>query len=119
MTEEELITTAKTIRELFPKGIKPGTDKPWRISYIAVIDRLKKLEKRFNIQLDSQEIIQATKRYISVMQDSRYMKTLEYFIYKQYIVDGKIEIKSDLLTFIEMIEDGDVETTDNWTTHLK
>ena len=103
MTQEEFYETAQTIRQLYPTGLKPGTQTPWRDSVNAIVLRLKKVEKIFQITLNPDTIIAATNMYLqSFNADQQYMKVLKYFILKQspdkeymqcYKMENQLQIK--------------------------
>ena len=117
MTQEEFYETAQTIRQLYPAGLKPGTQTPWRDSINAIVLRLKKVEKIFQIKLDSNSVIAATDMYLqSFSEDQHYMKVLKYFILKQ---SSDKEYVSDLLTYIEMLQDEEPIINQDWISNLK
>lgn len=109
-------TLCTEMRELFPKGMKPGTNTPWREPVKLIERRLKSFFKRFGMYSE-EEILDATRRYINSYEiDDRYMRTVRYFIFKYENVDGLREVRSDLLVYLEDKTLGDrVENfTDDW-----
>lgn len=115
---------AERIIPLFPTGLKPDTNNPWRISVYACAERLMYLEDKTQERLNADEVVQATQLYInSFGSDLTTMRTLEYFIFKYDIKSGIREFKSDLLTYIERIRTNEPMNqsthTDDWITKLR
>ena len=109
---------ADKMREMYPKGLKPGTNYQWRDSTAIIADRLMKLVAKYNIEFTDEEAVAATKRYIASFNGNyRYMQILKYFISKQKPVEGApAEQNSQFLSFLQNEED----TTENqdWTANL-
>lgn len=116
-SEDRFTILAEKLREIFPTGKKPGTNLYWRESISLLPHRLKIFIKKFGDFTDDQ-IINAAKNYISSFNgDYSYMQILKYFIYKNVNDGDTIEIKSQLLNYIEN-EDSE-EVNQNWTSELK
>lgn len=109
---------ADKMREIYPKGIKPGTNYQWRDSTAIIADRLMKLVAKYNIEFTDEEAVDATKRYIASFNGNyRYMQILKYFISKQKPVEGApAEQNSQFLSFLQN-EEGTTENQD-WTANL-
>ena len=109
---------ADKMREVYPKGLKPGTNYQWRDSTAIIADRLMKLVAKYNIEFTDEEAVSATKRYIASFNGNyRYMQILKYFISKQKPVEGApAEQNSQFLSFLQNEE----STTENqdWTANL-
>ena len=109
---------ADKMREVYPKGLKPGTNYQWRDSTAIIADRLMKLVAKYNIEFTDEEAVAATKRYIASFNGNyRYMQILKYFISKQKPVEGApAEQNSQFLSFLQNEE----STTENqdWTANL-
>ena len=109
---------ADKMREVYPKGLKPGTNYQWRDSTAIIADRLIKLVAKYNIEFTDEEAVAATKRYIASFNGNyRYMQILKYFISKQKPVEGApAEQNSQFLSFLQNEE----STTENqdWTANL-
>ena len=119
--EEKLTILANKLRELFPKGIKEGTNNTWRGSEQEIIAKLMKLETKFKLNLDIDACVAATKSYIDSFNGNfRLMQTLKYFILKNINVSGEVEIKSELLAYLDFLEQGEpVTRQDDWLSSLK
>ena len=91
---EDLTELANTLKELFPKGTK-SEGHPWRSNTKEVVEKLKKFKMIYPYSND--QIIEATQRYVSDMENLTYMRTLKHFIIKR--ING--ENVSDLASYIE------------------
>jgi len=88
----------QSLQELFPKGLKEGTQNYWRSTIANIRERLIKFEDKFGY-VELGYILDATKKYVaSFGEDTRFMRTLDYFIWKRDLVKGEI---SDLYTWIQ------------------
>lgn len=112
----DLRALATTLKSLFPKGIKPGTNTPWTEAVPLIMKRLEKFFEKFGEQ-PYDKVIEATKKYIdSFNGDYRMMRVLSYFIMKNITnSDGEKEIKTDLLTAIENLDDYEQFNNNDWT----
>lgn len=119
--DEKLTILANKLKELFPKGIKDGTNNTWRGSEQEIVAKLIKLETKFKIDLDIDECVAATKSYIDSFNGNyRLMQTLKYFILKNINVAGELEIKSELLAYIDFYKQGaPVTRQDDFLSELK
>ena len=99
----DYLSLAATLRGLFPKGIKPGTNSRWVDGIMLVAKRLKQFTVKYG-EFEPDEIIEATKRYIASFNgDYSRMRTLRYFIWaeKRNPATGEVEYTSDLLSCLE------------------
>jgi hypothetical protein len=113
--DAEFEELAKEMQELYPKGRKSGTTYYWRGSLIEITKKLKTLVVKYNIELNKEKILEATKSYIqSFNGDYTKMRLLKYFILKtDKDADGNIKVTSDLMA---LVENSDQESIDNdWT----
>lgn len=96
------VSLAKQLKELFPKGKKPGTNLYWAEGEALIAKRLHKFYDKYG-KFDEELILNATKKYIEGFNgDYRFMRTLKYFIWAEKInSNGEQESTSDLLTYIE------------------
>lgn len=108
---------AAKMRDMYPKGNKPGTTHAWRDSVAEIANKLKTLVSKYNFRFTEEEAIAATREYLDTYKnDNKFMKLLRYFILKTDNDGvGNRRIKSDFMTIIEnnrqQKEDGD--ETDN------
>jgi hypothetical protein len=117
--EEFYTKVANKLRELYPKGNKPGTLYNWRGSTAEIARKLKNLVVKYNCRFTEEEAITATKSYVSSFNgDYKYMKLLKYFLLKTPTNNnGDVEIESEFMTYLENPEAGDFQNN-NWTTDL-
>lgn len=111
---------ADKLRDLYPKGLKPGTNYQWRDSTAIIADRLIKLVAKYNIEFTDDEAVEATKRYIASFNGNyRYMQILKYFISKQRAVEGApAEQNSQFLSFLQNKEGSSNIAETEWTANL-
>ena len=106
--DERYISLAKKLREMFPKGVRPGCSKHWRSSSIIVAKKLQKLNVEYGISFTDEEALDATKRYIDSFKGVySYMECLEYFILRQLP-----SFKSNFIEFLENPEAGEEDSDD-------
>lgn len=78
---EELI---EKVRELYPEGRKQGTPYYWRGNRVDIKNKLLAFFKKYGDTYSDDDIISATKDYVEGFRgDYRFMKLLEYFIWKK------------------------------------
>lgn len=105
-SEDRFNILADKLRALFPKGRKEGTNLQWRDSTAIISKRLKIIVKKYGITFTDEEAIDATKRYIeSFNGDYRFMQVLMYFIFKNEIVNGVKEERSQFMSYLQNKED--------------
>lgn len=94
---------AVKMRDLYPKGYKPGTTYPWRDSVAVIVGKLKTLVSKYDFHFTEEEAVAATKEYLDTYKnDNKFMKLLRYFILKTDTDGaGNRQIKSDFMTIIE------------------
>ena len=113
--DAEFEELAKEMQELYPKGRKSGTTYYWRGSLIEITKKLKTLVVKYNVELNREKILEATKSYIqSFNGDYTKMRLLKYFILKtDKDADGNINVTSDLMTLVQ--NSGQEDTDNDWT----
>lgn len=117
--EDRFELLATQLKELFPKGKKPGTSVMWRGSGYEVAKKLKSLVKKTGVKFTDEQAIEATRRYVNSFNGNyAYMQVLPYFILKQVPVNGIFEERSQLLSYIEN-EGSDLDFSSDWTSTLK
>lgn len=98
------------LQELFPKGKKQGTNYYWRGNKKEIEVKLRIFFKKYGEYPDD-KIIQATENYIkSYKDDMRFMQLLKYFILKNIRKEGETIEQSELLTYIENIDNNDINS---------
>ena len=69
------------------------------------------------MELTDEQIIKATQKYVDEMIGKPDMRLLKYFIFKEAIgKGGDVEPTSDLLSYIENIDQVDESSEDNFVT---
>lgn len=105
--EERLNILAAKLMEIYPKGKKEGTAYYWRGNRKEIRERLQKFFKLYGEKYSDEEIIKATKAYVTSFNGNyAFMRILKYFIIKDEKTEneeGKVVTNqiSDLATFIE------------------
>lgn len=101
MSNEELLSLAAKLKEIYPKGKNQG-GYPWADGVELIAKRLKSFFKKYG-RHTSEEIIDATQRYVNDMEGRTDMRLLKYFMFKdgRNRATGEVEYTSDLLTYIE------------------
>lgn len=120
---DRFIHLAEKLRELFPKGKKPGTYNQWRDSTSIVAIRLKTLVVKYGANFTDEEAINATKNYVASFNgDYTYMHTLKYFLYKNINKGAGVEQNSEFLSYLDNYREtgGKEEPTEtDWTSELR
>ena len=101
--DSEFTELATELREIYPAGRKDGTTYMWRGTTAEVAKKLKTLVVKYGFTINKEDVIKATKEYVSSFNGNyRYMQLLKYFILKSVKdADGNVDIKSELMSFIE------------------
>lgn len=125
--DKEITDLVEKMRELFPAGTKTGTT-AWRGNRREVALRLKKFFKLYGSKYSSEDILDATRRYVASFNgDFKFMRVLPYFIMKSpRVTDAEgivhIEDKSDLATFLENPTAGkgnSLQNDDDWADNMR
>lgn len=118
---KSLMDLAKDLRSVYPSGNKmKGVS--WKGSDFEIFIRLKKLQELTGTTIDHDTAIEATKQYVELFSnDSTFMQTLKYYIFKNELKDGHYEFKSELLANMDTIASGGtVEKKDtDWISELR
>lgn len=117
--EDRLTFLATKLKEIFPKGKKPGTSHYWSEGIPLIERRLKTFFKKYGDGFTDDQILSAAKEYVEGFNgDYRFMRVLKYFIFKiMRDGDGDTEVESQLLNYIENA--GEVqEMQTNWTSEI-
>lgn len=101
--DEEFLSLANELRELYPAGRKEGTNYMWRSTTAEVAKKLKTLVVKYKYSFTREQVINATKDYINSFNGNyKKMRLLKYFILKpERDADDNINVISDLMTLIE------------------
>lgn len=113
---------ADKLRELYPEGKKAGTQYYWRDSKQMIIKKLKALIKKYGDCFKDEDAIEATRKYVASFNGNyQYMQLLKYFILKNVVKGGEVEETSQLLSYIENMNQQDVDTQQqiDWETELR
>lgn len=101
----DYVQLAMSIRAIFPKGSKGGKY-PWKGTVKAIVDRLKKLDKNYDLSdYSDEDILKVVTSYVNrfTMSDmDRGMQIATYFIEK----DGD----SSLMSWLSMEESEEIKT---------
>ena len=118
--DDRLISLSTSLKNIFPKGKKLGTNYYWADGIALISRRLKLFFKKYGNTYSDEQIIKATEKYVQGFNGNyQYMRLLKYFILKEKIgVGGDIEGDSELVSYIE--NEGQEEILSNdWTSELK
>ena len=81
-------------------------------------DIVKTLVKKTGAVLDEDKVLEAARKYVQSFNGIyNYMQILPYFILKQVPVNGVVEERSQLLSYIE--NEGQIDTNNDWTAELR
>lgn len=117
--DSEFTELATELREIYPAGRKDGTTYMWRGTTAEVAKKLKTLVVKYRFTINKEDVIKATKEYVNSFNGNyRYMQLLKYFILKSTRdADGNIEVKSELMSFIEN-KDQIEEQKEDWVSNM-
>lgn len=97
---------ACAMKDVYPKGIKPGTVSSWRGTTKTITDHLERFFSKFG-EYSKDQIVQATKEYVDSFNGNfDMMKTLPYFIVKNeaYFDDNGMQHYKEKSLLAERIE---------------
>lgn len=99
----DIESLAVRLKEIFPKGKKPGTSQYWTEGVALIVKRLRIFFKKYGEDYTDEQILSAAEKYVKSFNGNySYMRTLKYFIWAEKPNKaGEVESTSDLLTFIE------------------
>lgn len=102
-TKLEFEDLADKLREIFPKGKKPGTTYMWRDTTAVIAKKLKILVTKYNCKFTEEQAIKATQAYVNSFGGNyKYMQLLKYFILKTPTnASGDVELRSDFMSYID------------------
>lgn len=113
--DAEFIELANELRELYPAGRKEGTTYMWRGTTAEIAKKLKTLVVKYKYSFTREQVIKATKEYISSFNGNyKKMRLLKYFILKsERDADDNVNVISELMTLIENEDQTEVRR-DDW-----
>ena len=113
--DAEFIELANELRELYPSGRKEGTTYMWRGTTAEIAKKLKTLVVKYKYSFTREQVIKATKEYISSFNGNyKKMRLLKYFILKsERDADDNVNVISELMTLIENEGQTDAQR-DDW-----
>lgn len=99
----DIESLAVKLKEIFPKGKKPGTSQYWTEGVALIVKRLRIFFKKYGEDYTDKQILSAAEKYVKSFNGNySYMRTLKYFIWAEKPNKaGEVESTSDLLTFME------------------
>lgn len=102
-TKLEFEDLADKLREIFPKGKKPGTTYMWRDTTAVIAKKLKILVTKYNCKFTEEQAIKATQAYVNSFGGNyKYMQLLKYFILKTPTnASGDVELRSDFMSYVD------------------
>lgn len=112
---------AKALQELYPQGKKEGTQYYWRDSTNVIEKKLKSLVKKYGNCFTNEQAIAATKKYVDSFNGNyHFMQLLKYFISKNVVKGGEVEEQSQLLSYIENMNQSDTQQLSiDWDVELR
>ena len=112
---------AKALQELYPQGKKEGTQYYWRDSTSVIEKKLKTLVKKYGNCFTNEQAIAATKKYVDSFNGNyHFMQLLKYFISKNVVKGGEVEEQSQLLSYIENMNQADTQQLSiDWDVELR
>lgn len=114
-----LESLALAMKQIYPRGKKPGTNIYWSEGTLLIMRRLKMFFAKYGNDFTDEQILQATTRYVEDKNEDPTMRLLKYFIFKEPIgAGGEVEPTSDLLTYIENMSE-ETEDEKQWGENLR
>lgn len=105
------------LQSIYPEG-KNYNNQYWRGNKTDIKRKLQIFFKKYGDSYTDEQIIKATKAYVSGFNgDYKFMRLLQYFIWKEEVKDGTKVPISDLANYIENAgQENDL--TEDWTSSL-
>lgn len=116
--EDYYTDLAVALKNVYPKGRKPGTNTMWRGNTVEIVKKLKTLESVYHFTFTFDQAVEATRKYVESFNGNYdKMRVLKYFLLKTVSEpdeDGKLKstVVSDFMTFVE--NEDQVEEASNW-----
>lgn len=118
-TRLEFEDLANKLREIFPKGKKPGTTYMWRDTTAVIAKKLKILVTKYNCKFTEEQAIKATQAYVNSFGGNyKYMQLLKYFILKTPTnASGDVELRSDFMSYVDN-EGHEEQLREDWMSNM-
>lgn len=118
-TKLEFEELADKLREIFPKGRKPGTTYMWRDTTAVIAKKLKILVTKYNCKFTEEQAIKATQAYVNSFGGNyKYMQLLKYFILKTPTnASGDVELRSDFMSYVDN-EGHEEQLREDWMSNM-
>lgn len=118
-TKLEFEELADKLREIFPKGKKPGTTYMWRDTTAVIAKKLKILVTKYNCKFTEEQAIKATQAYVNSFGGNyKYMQLLKYFILKTPTnASGDVELRSDFMSYVDN-EGHEEQLREDWMSNM-
>ena len=118
-TKLEFEELADKLREIFPKGKKPGTTYMWRDTTAVIAKKLKILVTKYNCKFAEEQAIKATQAYVNSFGGNyKYMQLLKYFILKTPTnASGDVELRSDFMSYVDN-EGHEEQLREDWMSNM-
>lgn len=118
-TKFEFEELANKLREVFPKGKKPGTTYMWRDTTAVIAKKLKILVTKYNCKFTEEQAIKATQAYVNSFGGNyKYMQLLKYFILKTPTnASGDVELRSDFMSYVDN-EGQEEQLREDWMSNM-
>lgn len=105
------------LQSIYPEG-KNFNNQYWRGNKTDIKRKLQTFFKKYGNDFTDEQIIKATQAYVSGFNgDYKFMRLLQYFIWKEEIKDGTKVSISELANYIENADQTDEMSVD-WTSTL-
>ena len=117
--DKEFIDLAEKMRNLYPKGRKPGTTYLWCDATPIIAQKLKTVVTKYKFSFTEEEAINATKIYLNQHNNGdEDMRLLKYFILKTDKTTG--DVYSDFMTIIQNNRIQKIDISDeNWLNEVR
>ena len=115
--DDRLEPLAKTLREMYLEGKTPDGKYYYRCNVKEIMQSLKKFFLLYGDYSD-EDIIDATKRYVTCFRGNPEARVIKYFIIKDLTKEGK-GIISDLSTFLENKESSTTGHKEAWKRYAR
>ena len=114
---ERIESLVPKLQELYPQG-KNFNNQYWRGNKTDIKRKLQIFFKKYGENYTDEQVLRATKSYVEGFNgDYKFMRLLQYFIWKEEIKDGTKVPISELANYIENADQTN-DLTSDWTSTL-